>query len=689
MLQFTTNSFLWLLACLAIGAGYAFLLYQSSSYLQKSYRNVLFALRSLAVAVLAFLLFAPLIRITNKMVEKPLIIVAQDNSASIGITRPAGFNKAAYEADFKKLVKELESNYEVRTFNFGGDMQPGLAFQYGAKLTNISAVFKNISDQFSNRNIGAVVLATDGIYNKGGNPQYESVNVKSPVYTVALGDTIPRRDILVANVNYNNIVYLDNQFQVEVSVEAYQCKGVSSTLTVSDQTGTLFSKPITINSDEFRITVPVTLLAKKKGIQRFNVRVTPVAKELSAQNNVQTIFMEVLDGKEKVLLVANAPHPDIAAIRQSVEINKNYEVKTVLVNDLKAEDVAEAGLLILHQLPSVSGSPEILRAAASKPAWYIIGAQTNVPALNGLQNALGIASSGSVQEVTARVKTDFYSFTLTESTKNRLQNFAPLLAPFGNYGLKGPASVLLTQQIGKVVTDNPLLLFADEPQRKIGILAGEGLWRWRLEDFEENENHEAVDELINKTVQYLSTKEDKRKFRVYPARRSFDENERVILNGELYNDSYELVNTPDVNIVLKNGEGNSYNYVFSKTSNAYELDAGVLPAGEYDFSASTKLGKVNHAATGQFIITQQQAEFQRTTANHQLLYEMAAQSTGKMVYPNQLDQLPAMIRANEQVKTISYENKRYEDLIDLKVLFFLIAGLLTIEWFARKRSGEV
>ena len=43
---------------------------------------------------------------------------------------------------------------------------------------------------------------------------------------------------------------------------------------------------------------------------------------------------------------------------------------------------------------------------------------------------------------------------------------------------------------------------------------------------------------------------------------------------------------------------------------------------------------------------------------------------------------------NEQIKTISYEDRKYEELINFKWLFALILLLLSVEWFLRKRNGE-
>ena len=689
-LQFTGSTFLWLFACLALGVGYAFLLYPINSQLSKSTKYWLFALRTLVITLLAFLLFAPLLKIISKTLEKPLIILVQDNSASIKISKPANFEPESFLNRYKKVSQQLSDQYEVKEFNFDSQVKQGLKADFNGKLSNISEVFRMINDQYANRNIGAILLATDGIYNRGSNPLYESKNFEAPIYTIALGDTIPKKDLLISNINYNNIAYLGNNFQMEVSVEAYQSLGRNSRLTVSDNSGVVFSRDIAITANEFRLTVPFTLPAKSKGVQKYQISLSSIPGELSVENNKQIIFVEVVDGRQDIFLIANAPHPDLAAIRQSLEINKDYRVKVAFADDVENKDIQNAGLVILHQLPSVSNNAQkILQQVQSKSVLFILGSQSNTGSFSTAQNLLNIVSSGSTQEARVNVQNDFFGFTLSETSKKKLLNFAPLIVPFGSYALKGPGTQLLNQQIGNVATAMPLLVFGNDADRKVGILAGEGIWRWRLEEFEEFGNHDAVNELLGKTVQYLSSREDKRKFRVYTAKKSFDENEPIFFNAELYNDSYELVNSPDVKLIVKNKTGNAYDYMFSKSGNAYVLDAGILPAGEYSYQGNTKLGSKKYEASGHFIISQQQTEFRQTTANHQLLYSLSKQSGGKMIFPDEVSQLPELIKANENVKTISYEERKYEELINMKILFFLILALLSIEWFSRKRNGEI
>jgi hypothetical protein len=688
-LQFTSNTFFWLLGCLALGLAYAFVLYGSSAHLNKSIRGLLFALRALAVALISFLLFAPLIRTITRTIEKPLIIIAQDNSASVVVSKAGDFNENDYMRDLRALESSLSDDYDVRSFHFGTEINSGLDLQFKAPVTNIASVFKLIEDQFSNRNIGALIIGSDGIYNQGSNPEYDAKGLKAPIYTIALGDTIAKRDLLIPNINYNNITYLDNQFQMEVTVEAYQAKGSSSTLTVADRSGTVFSRQVSIHSDEFRLVVPVTLLARNKGIQQYTVSLSPITNELSVRNNRQTIFVEVIDGRQKVLIIASSPHPDLSALKQSIEINKNYAVKTSFADAVSKPEIDEAGLVILHQLPSIRDDAQpILKMLGSKPVLFVLGAQSNISSFSSSQSLLGITATGNTQEAIANFEPDFYAFILGDATKQRIRNLAPLLSPFGNYGLKGPASMLLSQQIGKLSTKMPLLVFGEDARGKTAVLAGEGIWRWRLEDFQENGSHEAVDELVIKTVQYLSTREDKRKFRVYSTKNTFDENEHILLNAELYNDAFELVNSPDVNISLTNKSGKSYSFIFSRTNNAYSLDAGLLPAGEYSYTARTSLGKEQHTALGQFVVTLQQAEFRQTKANHQLLFKLA-QSGGKMIFPAQMQDIEKLIKENENVKTVSYEDRTYDEPIQFKTVFFIILALLSLEWLSRKRNGEV
>ena len=690
---FAGTSILYFLGCLALGILYAWLLYQDNKNLDKKLRYGLTAIRIIAVTAIAWLLFAPLIKTLNYTLDKPVIIIGQDNSLSVGQVKAPGFNQNLYEQNLKTLQRKLSDKYEVKTYNFSDKVNDGLDFKNQGKLSDASSFFQKIKDEYANRNVGAVILATDGIFNHGGNPLYSINQINAPVYTVALGDSIPKRDVLISNVNYNNIVYLDDDFTIEIQVQAFQSDRESTALTVNQNGAKVQQQSIAISGNSFVKTIPVKLHAGKVGIQKYTIQLTALQNEITTKNNSQTFYVEVIDGRQKVLLAAAAPHPDLAVLKEAVSLNKHYEAKLALADDLNATDPSKFDLIIMYQLPDVQNiSTAFLQKvkALKKPIWYVLGAQSNVNAFNQIQNQVNLgAANGSIQEVYPDFANGFTSFNLSEEDKKRFSTFDPLLMPFGRLTVNASATPIFNQRIGKVSTSQPLLFFINDNGQKSGYLMGEGLWRWKLSEAENESEQSSLNDLISKTVQYLSVKDDKRRFKVFTSKSAYDENESIQFNGTLYNESYQAVNEPEVKLQVKNEAGKYFNYVFSKTETAYQLDAGTMAAGNYSYTASTSLGGIKFTASGSFYVNALIAEYQQTTANHQLLNTISKQSNGKIFMPADLLKIADEILKNENIKTISYEDRKYDELINMKWLFGLILILLATEWFLRKRNGEL
>ncbi len=688
-LVFNGLSVWWLLPCVALGFVYAWFLYQKTLLESTILKNTLFLMRLLTVSLLAVLLLSPLIKTIKQRLQKPVIFIAQDASASIALNQKKGFDPTVYHQGLKDLQVKLGEDYEVKALSFSDKVKTEFDFKESGKQTDISSVLSFIAEKNPDQNIGALILATDGIYNKGANPITQISSAKYPIYTVALGDTVPKRDLVLMTSLYNQLVYLGNSHEVEISLKAFGAKGSTTNLKVNTNDGQVKQQSVSFDKNEETKTLKFTLDATKKGVQKITFDLAPIANEVSKENNKQIIYVEVLDGREKILLVADAPHPDISALKQAIESNQNYEVSLAFADNLPSK-TDSYGLVILHNLPSTAHNVgAFLNNIKQKKKWFIIGAQTDVNALDKLQSVLQLSGGNQTQAYAANLNSDFYAFSLSAAAKISLQNLAPLFAPFGSYKLKSAGKILLSQQIGSVKTESPLLVFNDAGTIKTAILTGEGIWRWRMEDFERNNNSNVFDELISKSVQYLSAKDDKRKFRVQSSKNRYLENERVLLNAELYNDAYELVNDAEVGLELKSSSGKNYSYVFSRLGKAYELNVGLLPTGEYDFVAKTKMGATMYTAKGSFLVEALNVELMESRANHQLLYNMSKATSGTMVYPDDMMSLIAVIKANEKVKTISYQEKSYDPLINLKWIFALIIILLSFEWFLRKRNGAI
>jgi len=673
------------------------LLYYKSDFFRDQSKKLnvpLGVLRFLGVTLIGLLLLAPIIKRLFTETKAPIVVIAQDNSESLKANMSAE-ELASYSDQISQLSAELDENYDVRVVTFGESVNESSEFSYSDKVTNISNAFSYIYDNYSDQNLGAVILASDGIFNEGASPIYSSAKLDAPVYTIALGDTTIKRDLKIRKVFHNQIAYLGDQFNVEVDISAYNCTAQRPNLTVSKfvngKYSTIKEEAFLINNNDFFTTKTIVLDADAPGVARYRISLSRVKDEVSSINNTQEIFVDVLDARQKIAILANAPHPDLTAIKTALETNKNYEIEIKYAKD-PVTNWTDYDLAILHQLPSKQNpiTNTLSQLVQRKiPTWYIVGLQSDLSAVSRAQALVDITGDGrNTNDVYAAVNNDFNLFTIDERLANALPAFAPVTSPFGEYIADATGQVLLYQKIGKIDTKYPLLIFGEEDGAKKAIFNAEGIWKWKLYDYLQHENHELFNEMIRKTAQYLTVKDDKRRFQVNIPKKIFKENERLSFDAILYNQSYELINDPEVNLVIKDSDNKDFNYVFSKKDKSYSLDAGFFPIGNYTFT-----GKTNHAGQaleykGQFSVQPIQKEQFETTANHGLLAQLSAQFGGQMVYPSQINTLAASIQESGNVLPVMYQSTQTRSIINLKWIFFLIFGLLAVEWFVRRFFGS-
>lgn len=663
---------------------------KTTRHLNSGVRYLLGALRFLALFTLIILLLKPLIKTLETEVEAPLIVIAQDNSESLLLGEDSAYINGLYKEQLRELAANFDGDYELKTYTFGEQLGEGLEqLDYNEQFTNFSGLFDELFNKYSHRNLGAVIIASDGLYNKGTDPSYSFSKLNVPIYTIALGDTIEKKDLLIREVAHNRLAYLGNLFPLEIELEAKKCNGEDVLLEVVKQGQVLFSKPLKVSSKNEQFTIPVQLEAKNVGLQRYSVRVTTLENEISTVNNTQDIFIDVLDSRQKILILSAAPHPDIAALRASIQSNQNYEVEAMTAEEFKGQ-VADYSLIVLHQLPSKNnlGLDVIEAAMAIKtPLFFISGAQTDFQSFNKLKLGYEVLNArGNVNDVKGRFAQGFSLFQVEDEEKNMFPSLPPLQVPFGEFNSSPGISTLLNQSIGTIATEIPLLSFNQNQEQKIGVLAGEGLWRWRMVNYLNKGNHDLFNSFFKKLVQFLASKDDKRPFRV-SANTALLENEEIRFNAEVYDATYSPIPGKDISMSISDSEGNAFDYNFSPDREKYKLNAGRLPVDNYRWEAEVNIAGKKFVERGEFSVSPLQFELINVRADHQMLYRLAHQNGGQMIAKEQLLSLAEIIRSNQDVVSLSYERKTLSDLIRIDLLLWILVLLLAAEWLIRKLNG--
>ena len=75
-------------------------------------------------------------------------------------------------------------------------------------------------------------------------------------------------------------------------------------------------------------------------------------------------------------------------------------------------------------------------------------------------------------------------------------------------------------------------------------------------------------------------------------------------------------------------------------------------------------------------------------ANHNLLFNLARKGDGKMLFPQQMEQFVDLLQERGDIKTITFSQKRYNELTNIIWVLIMIIGLLSVEWFIRKYLGS-
>ena len=677
----------FILLCLVVGIAYAYFLYKKGGPWNKKINQLLAATRFLLASILCFLLLGPFLRQIKNTIEKPTYVFAIDNSTSIlKATDSVVLQNILNQFEgIGTLLGEKEFNTEFRTFEGKKKTADEIVMNHGS--TNLNSLLKNIQTDYESKNIAGVILLSDGIYNQGVSPTFAPYSF--PVHTLGVGDTIARPDVNINAIYYNKIAYQGNKFPILIEVTSNRLSGKTVEIMAKQGGKMLAKKTLALKNNNSFDDVELLIEANKKGLQHYTIEVSKVSGEFSIENNRRSAYVDVIEGKQKILLIAKAPHPDIKALQSVISNNENYQLDSYIPG-INKHKVDKYDLVILYQLPDKSNTAkkiidDYLKKGTS--TLFVYGNQTNERQFNAINGVLNISTrSNQPDKVLPSFNTDFQKFLFEKENQNIVNQYTPVYVPYSDFKLKPGAETILYQKIGSVKTKKPLLAIGDNKGVKSAVMLGESFWQWRLQEYATHESHVVFNELFSKLIQYLSSKEDKRKFKVYPISNEIFDSEKVAFETEIYNNVYERIYGQEIKLTITDEENtkHNYNYVISESNAKYEVSG--LPEGIYKYTAKTKVDGKSASSSGEFTIKRLQIEAINLTANHQLLRNISTQSGGKFYKSNELESLKEGI-AKLESKGIIHSNEAYLSIINMSWLFFVLLLLVSIEWFTRKYNG--
>jgi hypothetical protein len=686
----TEHSPWFILVCLLVGFGYAWLLYQKNAPWNKTINRILFGFRWALVTILCLLLLGPFVKYFRNYIEKPVLVLAIDNSQSI----PTGNDTNALNNIKNKLsqlteeLKKKDMDVEVQLLNKPASLEDLRGLKFDNPTTNLSQLLKDIQSNYENRNLAGTILVSDGIFNQGIAPTYVQYNF--PVHTLGLGDTIARKDINVKAVYYNKIAYTGNKFPIQTEIYNTGFKGENVNVSLKQGGKVIDKKTIRLSRENGIAEVEFYHNAEEKGLQHYTIEAEPLKGEFTFKNNIQHVYIEIIEGRQSILLAALTPHPDIKAIKSAIDKKQNYQLDIYIPGISQLKDNVKYDLVIFHQLPDNAMTARQVLDKYTKDnssVFFIVGPQSNTNYLNTIQNILTISiRPGQKDNVTPSLNKDFEKFRIENEELSVINAYPPLSVGFGEYKVRENSDIVLYQKIGNTVSTKPLLVINSDKEKKTGILCGEGIWEWRLREYQETKDTKVFDTFISNILQFMASKEDKRKFRAYPISNQFLISDRIIFEAETYNELYEKIYGLKIDLRITDEKGVSSSYSFVNNENTSRFEVKGLKPGVYKYYASCKLGGKIEASAGEFTIREILLEALSTTADHNLLRMLSAESKGKFYAAAEIDRLVEDMKKTTG-RSIIHTNEEFVEAINLIWLFFLLLALASVEWFLRRYKG--
>ena len=672
----TTTTILLLLLSIVVAGGLSFYQYFYKVGIKSKVILLLAFLRFFSILGLCILLINPIIsRKSSEVVKTPLPIII-DNSSSITDLKA---NETALEF-FMKISENdaLKEKFDLQTYQFDEDFGPSDTVNFKGSQTNIDAVAKNLKNIYKNQTF-PTVLITDGNQTSGEDYVFE-FNPENKVYPIVVGDTATYLDLKISQLNVNKYAFHKNKFPVEVFLNYAGTKSITANFKISQGNSVFGEQTVSFSPNQKSVVLNVLLPADKVGLQIFKATISSKEQEKNSYNNTKNFAVEVIDQKTEVALISSIEHPDLGAIKRSIETNAQRKVTILKPNDIKLLD--NYNILILYQPTAEFKTVFDTNTNAKINTWIITGNNTDFAFLNQQQKSLSFKMSSHKEDYLAVLEPQFNLFALDDIG---FEQFPPLENAFGSITVNKNVNVLLSSMIRNIPTNEPLMLFSDNQETRCAFLLGENIWKWRAQSFVDKQSFDAFDIFIDKTIQFLASN-NARKSLVVNHERFYNSGEAIEITAEYFNKNYELDEKARLTISVTNTKTKeSKKYDLLKTTNAFKTNLDGLPAGNYTFTL--KELNSNSTYSSNFEVLDFDIEKQFVNPDLMKLKQLASQTKGNVFMPNQLENLVKQLLNDDNYKAMEKAVVTKTPLIDWIWLLILIAISLAAEWLIRKYNG--
>ncbi len=643
----------------------------------------------------------------------------------------------------RDLLATIESNYKLKVYfvssaaraasgsldelrqAIGGLEPTGETSRLGAGLRRVLGDLRGTPP-------AAIILLTDGI-NTDGETLADAARFARrkgvPLFAVGLGSEQPVRDLELADLLVDEVVFVDDivNFESKVTGSGLAGRSVEVTLREQGKPEVLARTKVTIGADGVPQRVRLPYRPTQVGEFEYVVEVEHLADESRADNNRAQRLISVRKEQIRVLLVQAYPNYEFRYLKNMLERDSTIQLKTVLqdadvefadldptalrVFPVRREDLFEYDVLIFGDVNPAFLSASVMQnindfveqkgggvafiagplytplAFRNTPlaALFPVDLETIVNPRSGQDKVLTEGFHVVPTELGLSSPQMQLGDTLAE-TLRIWQNLPELYWLLETPVLK-PAARVLAEHPTRLAADGrklPVFSLQYVGAGKVLFHATDDTWRWR---------YRVGDVFFSRywvqTIRYLSRSKllgKDRSAELTTDRRQYRRGEAVRIRSRFTDERLAPAEDDGVTVVLEREGHKNERVKLSRNATSRGVFEGVLPQvaeGNYHLWIATPTleGK---APSADFLVVPPPGEFERVQMDAAELTRAAEETRGRFYRVTDAGRLAAELPPGRQVPIEALPPKV---LWNQWWLLSLFLGLLVTEWVLRKRKG--
>jgi uncharacterized membrane protein len=736
---------LLLLLIVLLAAAFIYFIYlRPRIRLSKRTTATLIGLRVALLTLMVVLLLRPVVVVSSVIPRSSYVAMVIDDSVSMklrdvpgGATRldtvkQALFNNTTGQESF---LNRLDRKFKTSLYGFAGGLarlKDGNDLFGEGRTSDLAGALDETIKRSSGMPLSAVVLATDGASNVPRDLAAVLRELRArdiPVFTVGVGNTARPMDAELTRVNMPRRVLVGSRLNIETIVGLSGYGATKVLLNVREDGRAIKTEEVNLRGNDTQ-AVNLEITPATPGIHRYTVEVTPLDGELTVENNKQDSLVEVLEGPLRILHVEGEPRWELGKIRESIQPN---EKNVTLVSLQRTGENKFYRQGVGAQTELATGFPKTEEELFSYHGLIIGSVEAGFFTADELRSieAFVARRGGGLLAIGGRLAFDGGKFkgttiddllpvSLTGEAVDDANSFAPVYKPVltgagqahpitrlnedrgANQkawnemppisvsevltNVKPGASVLLearrVQGSGTLVA--PLLIQQRYGRGQTLALTAADTWRWRMKMDSKNNAHETfwrqmLRYLVSGTPQQVEIGTEKEVYAL---------DDMVSIVADIRDKKFNPVGDAHATARVTKPSGLVVDVPLKFTTlNSVNTYAGEFKADELGehrielIGNSATLGQLN--ARSNMLVSDLNREYYSAAQNSDLLKRIAAETGGKYYTTGEAQSLLDDLIYRQS----PYSERVTKDLWDMPINFMLIIGLLSAEWFLRKREG--